>query len=307
MDPAGKGVWVFGVKAFVGASVVAITLATTLAGCAADGQEHAAVVVGSGDEVTSELLAHIYAGAVRSAGVAVTVKEGLGERADYLTALDAGEISLVPDFTGDLLHTFDSLSGATEAEDVFIDLNRSLPEGLSVGDYSLAEDRTTIAVSPTGPLSELSTISELASAHIDASVGVVGDPAKPDPQEVVFGLRSAADFSGAGSTDFVVYADAQGAVDALNSGEIGALAFTTASFGPLAADLTTLEDDDSVFTAQNVVPLMREGVLDDSAYATLSVVAGELTTADLADMIGEVRSGGASGDVAARWLGEHNL
>ena len=284
-----------------GASV----LVMALAGCSAGPSGRSEVIVGAGNGVESQLLAHIYAGAIRSAGVTVDVESGLGGRADYLEALDRGEVTLVPDFTGALLNQFDSQSGATEAEDVFVDLNRSLPEGLSVGDYALAEDRTALAVSPTGPLSELSTISDFVDKRGTAKWGVVGDPPNPDPLEV--GMRLAPPGTGAGFEDIAVYANAKDAVGALDSGEVEALAFTTASFGPLAADLTTLEDDENVFPAQNVVPLIRAGSLDDAAIATLSVVAGELTTADLADMIGEARGGGDSGDIAARWLGEHNL
>ena len=288
--------------------LTAAIVALTLAGCAADTEERATVVVGAGETVTGAVLAHIYAGAVRSAGVTAEVKEGLGERSDYVAALDGGEISLVPDFTGDLLHTFDSLSGATDAEDVFVDLNRSLPEGLSVGDYALAEDRIAIAVAPSGPFAEVSSLSDLAPSCSDAVVGIVENSndtsSGTEPLEVGMQLGPV---YGCSFTEFMVYPDSESAVSALDSGGVDALALRTASFGPLAAGLSTLDDDESAITAQNVVPLMRDGALDDAAFATLGVVAGELTTADLAEMIGEVRDGANSGDVAARWLGEHNL
>ncbi|WP_338886172.1 glycine betaine ABC transporter substrate-binding protein [Rhodococcus sovatensis] len=284
--------------------LTAAIVALTLAGCAADTQERATIVVGAGENVTGAVLAHIYAGAVRSAGVTAEVKEGLGERSDYVAALDGGEISLVPDFTGDLLHTFDSLSGATEAEDVFVDLNRSLPEGLSVGDYALAEDRMAIAVSSSGPFAEVSSLSDFAPSCSDAVVGIVEKSSGIEPMEIGMQLGPV---YGCSFTEFTVYPDSESAVSALDSGEVDALALRTSSFGPLAADLSTLDDDESAIIAQNVVPLMRDGALDDAAFATLGVVAGELTTADLAEMIGEVRSGANSGDVAARWLGEHNL
>ncbi|MDJ0392371.1 glycine betaine ABC transporter substrate-binding protein [Rhodococcus sp. G-MC3] len=288
-----------GPKALVAAIGVVV-----LAGCSAQSTDSTDVKVGAGDSAESRLLAQIYAGAIRSAGTAVEVESGLGGRADYLESLDRGDITLIPDFTGALLSEFDSTSRATESEDVFVDLNRSLPEGLTVGDYALAEDRTAIAVSPAGPFADASSLSDVESDLYGRRMGVLGNPPKPDPQEVVARLEPGI---GDGFTDVVLYLDARTAVDALASGEIDVLAFTTVSFGPEAADLVTLEDTESVFPAQNVVPLLRNGSLNDTALATLSVVAGELTTADLADMIGEVRSGGDSGDVAARWLGEHNL
>ncbi|WP_052077606.1 glycine betaine ABC transporter substrate-binding protein [Rhodococcoides fascians] len=289
------------------ATAVVISIAGLLGGCStAESADPAGepIVVGSGSSDISQLLAQIYAGGLRSTGVDVEVKDGLGDRADYLAALDRGEVSMVPDLTGDLLHTFDTLAGATEAEDVFTELNRSLPAGLSVGDYATAEDRLAIAVAPDSASDDGETVAEFLRRE-DVTVGTVEGEVHPmDVRTEGVGSPS---FTGAGFSEFMVYPDAEFAVDDLNSGAVDALAIRTASFGPLAKDLTTLPDDEHVYPAQNVVPLYRNGVLSESALRSFSVVAGELTTADLADMIGEVRSGVASGDVAGRWLGEHNL
>ncbi|OZC93661.1 ABC transporter substrate-binding protein [Rhodococcus sp. 06-412-2C] len=289
------------------ATAVVVSIAGLLGGCStADSAEPAGepIVVGSGSSDISQLLAQLYAGGLRSTGVDVEVKDGLGDRADYLAALDRGEVSMVPDLTGDLLRTFDTLAGATEAEDVFTELNRSLPAGLSVGDYATAEDRLAIAVAPDSASDDGETVAEFLRRE-DVTVGTVEGEVHPmDVRTEGVGSPS---FTGAGFSEFMVYPDAQFAVDDLNSGAVDALAIRTASFGPLAKDLTTLPDDEHVYPAQNVVPLYRNGVLSESALRSFSVVAGELTTADLADMIGEVRSGVASGDVAGRWLGEHNL
>ncbi|OZC46546.1 ABC transporter substrate-binding protein [Rhodococcus sp. WWJCD1] len=289
------------------ATAVVVSIAGLLGGCStAESADPAGepIVVGSGSTDISRLLAQIYAGGLRSTGVDVEVKDGLGDRADYLAALDRGEVSMVPDLTGDLLRTFDTLAGATEAEDVFTELNRSLPAGLSVGDYATAEDRLAIAVAPDSASDDGETVAEFLRRE-DVTVGTVEGEVHPmDVRTEGVGSPS---FTGAGFSEFMVYPDAEFAVDDLNSGAVDALAIRTASFGPLAKDLTTLPDDEHVYPAQNVVPLYRNGVLSESALRSFSVVAGELTTADLADMIGEVRGGVASGDVAGRWLGEHNL
>lgn len=287
------------------AAVAVISIAGLLGGCSAATPTGPAAtpVVGSGSSDLSRLLAQIYAGGLRSTGVDVEVKEDLGDRADYLAALDRGEVTMVPDLTGELLRTFDTLSGATEAEDVYTDLNRSLPAGLSVGDYATAEDRIAIAVASGSTSAD--TPRDLVFGE-EATIGTV--EGEVDPLDVVNILpRSEPTFTGASFAEFMVYPDAQFAVDELNSGAVAALAIRTASFGPLAKDLTTLPDEDHVYPAQNVVPLYRNGLLSESALRSFSVVAGELTTADLADMIGEVRSGVPSGDVAGRWLGEHTL
>ena len=295
------------VRSSILAAALAVTIAGSVGGCsAADRAEpgHVPVVVGAGNSDLSRLLAQIYAGGLRSTGAEVSVAENLGDRTAYLAALDRGEVSMIPDLTGDLLRTFDTLAGATEAEDVFTELNRSLPAGLSVGDYATAEDRLAIALAPDAILDEGATVTEFLRRD-DVTVGTV--EGEVDPMDVRMEGVGSPSFTGARFSEFMVYPDAQFAVDDLNSGAVDALAIRTASFGPLAKDLTTLPDDDHVYPAQNVVPLYRTGVLDESAVKSFSVVAGELTTADLADMIGEVRGGAASGDVAGRWLGEHSL
>ncbi|OZF30684.1 glycine betaine ABC transporter substrate-binding protein [Rhodococcus sp. 14-2483-1-2] len=295
------------VRSSVLAAALVMSIAGLVGGCSAGASTDPAavpVVVGAGSSDLSRLLAQIYAGGLRSTGADVQVKEDLGDRADYLAALDRGEVTMVPDLTGELLRTFDTLSAATEAEDVYTELNRSLPAGLSVGDYATAEDRLAIAVAPGTSAADGETVTDFLRRN-EATVGTV--EGQVHPTDVISEGVGSPSFTGAGFSEFMVYPDAQFAVDDLNSGAVAALAIRTASFGPLAKDLTTLPDDDHVYPAQNVVPLYVDGVLSESALRSFSVVAGELTTADLADMIGEVRSGVPSGEVAGRWLGERNL
>ncbi|MDI6630598.1 MAG: glycine betaine ABC transporter substrate-binding protein, partial [Rhodococcus sp. (in: high G+C Gram-positive bacteria)] len=274
------------VRSSVLAAALVMSIAGLVGGCSAGASTDpagAAVVVGAGSSDLSRLLAQIYAGGLRSTGANVEVKEDLGDRADYLAALDRGEVTMVPELTGELLRTFDTLSAATEAEDVYTELNRSLPAGLSVGDYATAEDRLAIAVASDSESGD-ETVTDFLGRG-EKTVGIVDD--QVDPMDVLAQGTKSPTFTGASFTDFTPYADGQSAVDGLNAGEVDALAIRTASFGPLAKDLTTLPDDDHVYPAQNVVPLYVDGVLSESALKSFSVVAGELTTADLADMIGE--------------------
>ncbi|MGV8874503.1 MAG: glycine betaine ABC transporter substrate-binding protein [Rhodococcus sp. (in: high G+C Gram-positive bacteria)] len=294
------------VRSSVLATAVVMSIAGLIGGCSAASSTEPAtpIVVGSGSSDISRLLAQIYAGGLRSTGADVTVDEDLGDRAEYLAALDRGEVTMVPDVTGDLLRTFDTLASATEAEDVFTELNRSLPAGLSVGDYATAEDRLAIAVASGNEVDDGETVTEFLRRG-EVTVGTV--EGQVHPMDVLTEGVGSPGFDGSRLSEFMVYPDAQTAVDDVNAGAVDAVAIRTASFGPLAKDLSTLPDDDHVFPAQNVVPLYRNGVLSESALRSFSVVAGELTTADLADMVGEVRSGVPSGDVAGRWLGERNL
>ncbi|WP_243636605.1 glycine betaine ABC transporter substrate-binding protein [Rhodococcus sp. Eu-32] len=262
-------------------------------------EQQSPIVVGSGDDVRDELVAEIYAGALRSVGADVRTETRIGDRSDYLAALDKGDVDVVPELTGELLVSFDSTSTATGADDVFVDLNKALPAGLSVTDYATAEDRQAVAVTTSGPFADATAAADIASG-CGASTLVVTEA---DASAVdVLAQRYGCTF---GSVDTVT--DDESVVDALADGSAQVGIIRTASAGPGTKDLTALTDTDEVFAARNVVPLFRDGVLSDSEIRSFSVVAGELTTADLADMIGEVRGGASSGDVAARWLGEHNL
>lgn len=269
--------------------------------CGAVEQPSSTIVVGSSDTVHSELLAQIYAGALRSTGAAVRTQLDAGDNGESLAALDRGDVDVVPELMGELLDAFDSTSEATEADDVFTDLNKSLPQGLSVSDYATAEDGVALVIADVNPFSGAETITDIASSCSQATVSVTSANAEA--------LNRVRDRYGCSFASVRIEADEEAVVEAVQTGSeaVSAGVIRTASSGPKAKDLTALDDDEGAFRAQNVVPLFRDGVLNENEIKAFGVVAGELTTADLADMIGEVREGARSDEVAARWLGEHNL
>lgn len=280
--------------------VVLALLSCAAMSCGAAEQPSSTIVVGSSDTVHSELLAQIYAGALRSTGAEVRTELDAGDSGDSLAALDRGDVDVVPELMGELLDTFDSTSEATEADDVFADLNKSLPQGLSVSDYATAEDGVALVIADGAPFSGAETITDIASNCSQATVSVTSANAEA--------LNRVRDRYGCSFASVRIEADEEAVVEAVEVAEgVSAGVIRTASSGPKAKDLTALEDDEGAFRAQNVVPLFRDGVLNENEIKAFGVVAGELTTADLADMIGEVRGGAKSDEVAARWLGEHNL
>ena len=272
---------------------------TTLDGSA--GQGTGEIVVGAGDGAESRILAEIYAGALRSTGAPVTTEGGLGDRTAYLGRLDAGNVTLVPEFTGRLLRYYDPESTETEQDEVFEALSKALPQGLSISDFAAAEDRSALAVTPqaSGQL-DLTTLDELVPS-CSRSTAVLAPAfeadALPDLTGCTFAqIRTVGDDAAAvGELDATAPAD----------GAVRVAGVTTASPAVAGADLVLLADDEHVFTAQNVVPLFRIGTLTEAQLKALNVVAGELTTADLADMIGQVRGGADSADVARVWLDAH--
>ena len=59
--------------------------------------------------------------------------------------------------------------------------------------------------------------------------------------------------------------------------------------------------------AQNLVPVYRTAALTRSEVKQINRVAGEITTADLAELARRADAGTKPRDLAAGWLGEHGL
>ncbi|WP_430331649.1 ABC transporter substrate-binding protein [Rhodococcus sp. ACT016] len=259
------------------------------------------VVVGASDTVESELVARLYADALEAAGRDTELVLGLGNRADRVAALDANRVTLVPDFTGRLLHWFDPDADVTDAEDVFEALGKSLPQGLEVSDYAPADDRSALVLSAAqadrlGAHSIADIASGCGGMTLYASDAFREDTRALPRLESTYGCTFGTVVP-VGATDDV-------ARDLIvGTSPIGG---ATAAAPDVAKDeLVVLADDEEAFTAQNVVPLYRSGVLRADDVKGLSVVL-QLTTADLTDMAVRVRSGEiTSADAAAEWLADH--
>lgn len=263
------------------------------------------IVVGAGDSAESILLAEIYSGALARTGADTVVEAKLGNRADYLAALDAGRVALVGEHTGELLAHYDA--GATERVPgkVAEALSKSLPEGLVVSDPAEGADmRPRVLISTE--LSErdaVESVGDLADRCPAATAGAVAVPG-PLPPDGAATRIAACDFAGV-----VRFADPGAARKALLDGKIQAIvAPGPPELTPGIDDrLTVLSDDKYAVRAENVLPLFRKGVLDERRIKKLNYVAGELTTADLAEMIVRVREGAAPAELARTWLDDHAL
>lgn len=259
------------------------------------------VVIGAADTVESELVARLYAGALGANGRSTELVLGLGDQADRLAALDGNRISLVPEHTGRLLHRFDSSADVTEAEEVYDALSRSLPEGLSVSEYAPADDRSALVLTE-GQVEALgaSSVADLAdrcsTLTLYASDDFASDAGVLDRLQSRYGCTFAAvvpvESPSGGARELAAAASPVGG--------------TTAADPVVAQDeLVVLTDDEGAFTAQNVIPLFRSGVLTADDVRSLSVIL-QLSTGDLTAMAARVRDGEtSSADAAAEWLGEH--
>ncbi|MBM4608108.1 glycine/betaine ABC transporter substrate-binding protein [Rhodococcus hoagii] len=293
---AGLAAWLTVVPAVVIATACGVDTSSRTGGPTAP-----TVVIGAADTVESELVARLYAGALGASGRSTELVLGLGDQADRLAALDADRVSLVPEHTGRLLHRFDPTADATEAEDVYDALSRSLPQGLSVSEYAPADDGRARADRAAGgvvgrefgcrPRTPCSTLSLHASDDFASDAGAL------DRLQARYGCTFA---------EVVPTRSPAGATRELAVVGASPVRGTTAADPVIAQDeLVVLTDDEGAFTAQNVIPLFRSGVLTADDIRSLSVVL-QLSTDDLTAMAARVRDGEiSSADAAGVWLEEH--
>ncbi|OBB93158.1 glycine betaine ABC transporter substrate-binding protein [Mycobacterium sp. 852002-30065_SCH5024008] len=271
-----------------------------VAGCGTDAGDHRArpeLVVGSGTDSESALLAGVYVAALRSYGFAARAETA----DDPMARLDSGAFTVVPALTGRKLESLQPGAVAMSDADVYRAMVAALPEGVAAGDYATAaEDKPVLLV--TGPTAkawggsdvsaDLSTLPKHCAGLVVGTVtgrrapSSVGTCRLPAPREL--------------PDETTMFA-------AVRAGQLTAGWTTTADPG-LPADLVTLADGKpALIRAENVVPLYRRNALSDRQLLAINEVAGVLDTAALVDMRRQVAGGADPQAVAGGWLAEHPL
>ena len=112
--------------------------------------------------------------------------------------------------------------------------------------------------------------------------------------------------SAAGSPDLTITktSDAGGTLTmtALTNGQIQAGDLFSTDPGLVSNNLVALEDDKSLFAAENVVPVIKTAKENDTITKTLNAVSAKLTTDDLIKMNAEAATGTNLADIAKKWL-----
>ncbi|HWH35365.1 MAG TPA: ABC transporter substrate-binding protein [Acidimicrobiales bacterium] len=278
---------------------------------ATPGRQDDSVVVASFNFSESEVLAEIFAQALATAGVPATHQRQVGPRELMEPALEQGLVDVVPEYLGSALAYLDPASAGagfdTEAS------RRRLADalagrGVTVLAPAPAQNQNGVAVTPaTAELHGLSTVSDLAP--VAAGLVFAGPPECRDRPFCLPGLRQT---YGLEFQRFLVL-DSGGRQTraALDSGDADVgLLFTTD--GHVAeGEFVLLEDDRSLQPPENIVPLVRQAVLErwgEVVRTRLEAVTSILTTEALAALNAQT---GIEGEdpavVAGRWLVEGGL
>ncbi|MGY1883921.1 ABC transporter substrate-binding protein [Blastococcus sp. SYSU DS0753] len=263
-----------------------------------------AIVIGSQDYYSNEIVAEIYAQALEAEGHPVDREFRIGQREVYLPEIESGRIDLFPEYTGPLLQYWRPDTGARLADDVYAELTDAVPNGLRVLDQSPATDQDAYVV--TRAFAEqwgLTTIADLARVPGPLTLGgnSEGETRPNGPQ----GLRTRYGIE----VGFTPIEDGGGplTVKALHDGDIQLAIIYTADPSIAANDLVVLEDPAGLFLASHLVPIASDDV-DGRAAEVIDTIDAALTPQGLQQLNAQsVDEQAPAATIAAAWLAEQDL
>ncbi len=253
------------------------------AGARPEPREPGRVRIASFDFPESQVVAELYARALRDAGIAVEVLSGLGTREVVAPALEQGQVDLVVDYAGSLLDYLGGGAAETHGPPQQVRaalLARLGGRGLTALAFAPAEDANAFAVrTDFARQRQLSRLSDLRPLAGRLTFG--GPPECPTRRYCLQGLQKT---YGLRFAEFRPQPSRGTTVTALESGEIdvGLLETTSGQLGD--GRLTLLVDDRSLQPRENLVPVVRTELVrryGTRLTAPLDAVGARLTTADL--------------------------
>ena len=265
-----------------------------LSGCVADTAGGETIVVGSQAYYSNEIIAEVYAQALENEGFTVERQYQIGQRDAYLPELESGAVDLFPEYTGNLLQYYAPDTSATQADDVYGELQDALPEGLTALAMSPATDQDSYNVTAEfAAANGLVSIADLASVDgliLGGAPELEERPYGPTGLLEKYGVTVSFDATG----DVTVEALLEGVVNVANvySGDP-----RIAEFG-----LITLQDPEGLFLASNVVPIASSEVAEDIARV-IDPISAALTPEGLVALnLQSTKDQMSSADIARQWL-----
>ncbi|MDO9457470.1 ABC transporter substrate-binding protein [Nocardioides sp.] len=299
----------------LGATVVALGLATTLAACGSDDPTSAPDDVASGEKIVvgsfafpeSEILGEIYAQALEAKDFDVDTKFNIGPRQQTIPALQDGSINLIPEYNGNLLAYYDEDYTERSTEEVDGALGDAIAKDkLRVLDSAEAEDKDAYVVtSDTAEANDLTAIGDLKALE-PFKLG-----ANPQFGELGYGIPGLDSVYGVADVEFVPIEDFGGpdTVKALVDDSVQVADIYTTSPALVAENLVVLEDPENLISSQNIVPLVSDAAYTDELADVLNAVSAELTTDDLIALRDRVEGDekASAATAAEDWLKDKGL
>ena len=289
-----------------GSAFLAVVLLAALAaaGC---GSGAGTITVGSANFAESQVLAALYAEALKAKGIPVDETPPLGSREAYIPALQDGSIDLIPEYTGTLLQYFDKTAQQTAPDQVFAALGQLLPKPLTVLNMSQAQDKDSVVITKaTAQRYHATSIADLAPHCGELTFG--GPPEfanRPDGLPGIARLYRCTFAPGYKSLD----AGGPLTLKALTANQIQAADVFTTDPNIEADNLVALTDPNNNFAAQNVVPLINGAKLTPQIKDVLNAVSAKLSTQALIALNAEFNAPDKpdQSTVAKEWLRRNGL
>lgn len=286
-----------------GALGVLIAAALVAAGCGADDDGGDPLTVGSTGDPAMRVVAQIYAGALRSAGESVD-EEPVTAGYEELLADAGGAVDLFPALGATLLAQLAPHLTPISAEDVYTDLNRSLPQGISVADPTMVDVSWRLLVNRES--AEAAGVTDLSGCDRlpdGLPVAVTVDPAP----EVLAAYGAA----GCRLGPIEVLADPTAVYRAVADGRavglLDGLAAAAADPDDRVEVLAAADDSPAGPPAEQLLAVYATAELSEDGLKAINKVAGELTTADLVELADRVGESGDARRAADDWLSEHGF
>ncbi|MFF1353889.1 ABC transporter substrate-binding protein [Streptomyces sp. NPDC058297] len=263
------------------------------------------VTIGTANFTENQVLGYLYAAALEAAGVKTKVRPNLGTREILIPALKGGDIDLLPEYQGALLHYLDPKSTATEEGEMQNALAVALPKGLQILPYGLAEDSDAFVVtSETAKKYKLTSLADLAKHNGKLVIG-----AAPEVKKRQVGAVGLKDVYGVEFKEFKSL-DSSGPLvkGALKKGDVDVANLFTTDTDIVDNHWVVLTDPKNLVPGQHVVPLVADRKADSTVRKALARLGNVLTTEQLTELNRQVdKEKKDPEDVANAYARQHGI
>ena len=287
------------------APVLAFGLVAAACGSDDDAADGPTIRVRGQDFSEAITIAEVYGQYLQAEGFDVEILTSAGFRTEAIDGIANGDLDLIIDYIGGSLSALapDAPSSA-DPDEIMAIIGPAYEEiGGTLLDYSPAVDGDAFVVRGDA---EASTISDVAGLDY-----VLGASAQcPERPQCLIGLEDP-DIYGIEFADFVTLEFGPLLGEALASGDVDAVIWNTTAPQITEQGFKVLADDQGLFPAQNIAPIVSTEVLEaygDELVEALNTLSAEITTEDLlawnTETDIELRE---SDEVAAEWLESEGL
>lgn len=269
------------------------------------GSSKGGVTIGTANFTENQVLGYLYAAVLTATGVKTNVRPNLGTREILIPAIKGGDIDLLPEYQGALLHYLAPKATETEEGEMQNALAVALPAGLQVLPYGMAEDSDAFVVTrETAKKYGLTSLADLQKQNGKLVIG-----AAPEVKKRQVGVVGLKEVYGVEFKEFKSL-DSSGPLvkGALKKGDVDVANLFTTDTDIQANDWVVLTDPENLIPGQHIVPLIADRKADSAVRKALARLGNVLTTAQLTELNRQVdKDKKDPEDVANAFAKQHGL